>query len=91
MFSKVMKPAFETSDAAEFVYDYFKEYISQLGIGIEINIKKTYYWKCAKCYPYQYERDIRVLSDGCLRRSCVDECSGKIVADVYRIEKVINL
>ena len=86
-----MKPAFETSDAAEFVYDYFKEYISQLGIGIEINIKKTYYWKCAKCYPYQYERDIRVLSDGCLRRSCVDECSGKIVADVYRIEKVINL
>ena len=86
MLQKVMKPAFQTSDAAAFVYDYFKEYIPQLEEGVEITVKKTYYWKCAKCYPYQYENDIRVLSDNC--RNTV--CEGKIVADVFRVEKVVK-
>ena len=87
MFQKVMKPAFQTSDAASFVYDYFSEYIPQLGVGVEITVKKTYYWKCAKCYPYQYENDIRVLSDGCRNSG---ECVGKIVADVFCVEKVVK-
>lgn len=92
MIKKLMKPAFETDDAAEFIYEHLKEYIPQLDKGIEISIKKSHYWKCAKCYPYQYENDIRVLNDVCSKsRSCNDECTGKIVADVYRIEKVVNL